>query len=281
MRLMLTRSIPLLCRPLAAGDKPRHTPLKISAFLQLYNEHSSGHLRRCLDNCSRWADSIYIYDDCSTDGSREVYREYTDASRVILGQDRAFNREIFHKQELLDLVKRENCTDWIAWIDGDAVFDRVLTERMRLVLENLDVHGFDSASVHYLNLWRSESHYRLDSGFNKLNPICFWKLSPDLHYDPADGLHRDQFPLGLQKTVHLPHNFLHYGFASREGIARKYLTYKRLGGEGRSLDRLIDEDGLKLAEVPAELYPDGCLPAGHPGGLIPVAMSYDDVRGME
>jgi hypothetical protein len=232
--------------------------MRISAFLQLYNELSNGHLRRCLDNCRRWADAIYIYDDCSTDGSRDVYPEYTPANRVILGESRDFNAEIFHKQQLLDLVKLEGITDWIVWIDGDAVFDSYYTENMRHLLEDIESAGADCGDCGHLNLWRHPAWHRLDSGFNDLRPVCFWKMSDKLHYRPRSGLHRQQFPAGMGKPVRMPFSMLHYGFASREGIVRKYRTYKSLGAA--NVDRLADETTLELAKVPALWFPAGLLP---------------------
>lgn len=249
--------------------------MRISAFLQLYNELSNGHLRRCLDNCRQWADAIYIYDDCSDDGSRSVYLEYTSPERIILGERRDFDREIFHKQQLLELVRQEGATDWIAWIDGDAVFDANLTSRMREILSGVESLGADAASAHNLNLWRSESWYRLDSKFNNLDQVSFWKCSPALYYSPEVGLHRQQFPLGIAHKVHLPHNLLHYGFATREGIIRKYLTYKSL--KAAAVDRLICERKLSMAKVPAELYPPGLLPPDHEVSVAPERIEYDDV----
>ena len=51
--------------------------MRLVAFLQLRNELENGNLIRCLENCKKWADDIYIYDDCSDDGSQEIYQKYT------------------------------------------------------------------------------------------------------------------------------------------------------------------------------------------------------------
>jgi len=104
--------------------------MRLVAFLQLYNELENGNLIRCLENCKRWADDIYIYDDCSTDGSQEVYTQYTEKKNIILGSTHDFSMELFHKQQLLDLVLGSN-PQWIGWIDGDCVLCKELTERCK------------------------------------------------------------------------------------------------------------------------------------------------------
>ena len=117
--------------------------MKLVAFLQLYNENETGNLRRCLDNCKKWADEIFIYDDCSIDGSQEVYLEYTDKDHIIFGTTRNFTEELFHKQQLLELTLKSN-PDWIGWIDGDTTLSRTLTENCKQILEELPKNNLHS-----------------------------------------------------------------------------------------------------------------------------------------
>lgn len=100
--------------------------MKIIAFLQLYNELEKGHLTRCLTNCAQWADEICIYDDCSTDGSEDIYNLYAPPGNIIRGSLRDFAAEQYHKAALLELALSKE-PDWIGWIDGDATLDRALT----------------------------------------------------------------------------------------------------------------------------------------------------------
>ena len=97
--------------------------MRIVAFLQLYNELENGNLVRCLENCTKWADDIYIYDDCSDDGSQDVYLKYTERGNIIFGSERNFKKELFHKQSLLEMALKSR-PDWIGWIDGDTTLKR-------------------------------------------------------------------------------------------------------------------------------------------------------------
>ena len=144
--------------------------MKVAAFLQLRNEEENKHLRRCLRNCSHWADEIFIYDDNSNDDSGRVYLDYTEKDHIIFGEVRSFDMEQFHKQELL-LLSQKCEPDWIVWIDGDDTLDKPLTEGLRDFIEDLKYRGHDSAYLHNTNLWRSPLHRRVDTQFDLLRKV--------------------------------------------------------------------------------------------------------------
>lgn len=235
--------------------------MKIAAFLQLRNELSNGHLMRCLNNVQQWADSIFIYDDNSTDDSYTEYLKYTSPSRIIRATERKFKRELFNKKELLELTLKSN-PDWILWLDGDSILDANLTKNLRGIAGALDSAGIEGGRAHNINLWRHEAFFRLDNQYNSCNPLMLWRNTGKLRYNPVEGLHGQQFPDGIG-TVASIGNILHYGFASEEWIVRKYKLYKSMGQTGWALDRLIDEKGLQLAKVAKELYPKENLPVDY------------------
>ena len=253
---------------------------KVVAFLQLYNEEETGHLIRCLTNCQSWADEIFIYDDGSTDNSREVYREFTDEKNIIFGGENDFKSELAHKEALLHLALRAS-PDWIGGIDGDDSLDRDLTKNLRERLSWVEESGGDGVILHNMNLWKNESFYRRDNHFNDLKKVNFWKNTGKLCYmNTSPGLHRPQHPDGLECLIELPANrLLHYGFASREWIIQKYLTYKGLGQRGWALDRLIDEmSSFELAKVPLNAFPIGQVPNDWHTVETPQAETYNEIR---
>ena len=256
--------------------------MRVVAFLQLHNELENGNLIRCLDNCSRWADDIFIYDDCSDDGSKQVYLKYTDEKNIIFGSERKFQEELFHKQELLALTLKTN-PNWIGWIDGDAILDRFLTANCKDFLQMIEEKGYDAAKLHNLNLWRHPAYYRLDNKFNGLWHVVFWKNNGNLHYEPTVGLHQRQYPHGIEESrmCETPQkvNLLHYGFSSERLIVKKYLTYKALGQDGWELDRLIDEQSsFVLEKVPKKFYPEDNIPEDYDTAVVPQPITYDEYR---
>jgi len=254
--------------------------MRLVAFLQLFNENETGNLVRCLENCKRWADDIYIYDDCSTDGSQEVYKQYTEEKNIIHGELREFNAELFHKQKLLDLVLKTN-PDWIGWIDGDTELSKYMTENAKDYLADIESRGHDGSFLHNVNLWRHPAYYRADNRFNGLWHTVFWKNNGKLHYSPVKRLHQRQYPIGME-NVFKPESkwpLVHYGFASKLQIVKKYLTYKSYGQHGDPLDRLIDERTLDIYLVPPDYYPNG-TPEGYNVIEKPQKLTYDEYRNL-
>lgn len=234
--------------------------MKIAAFIQSYNELSKGHLHRCLDNVSLWADDIFIYDDCSTDGSQDVYLKYTQEKNIIFGKERNFTNEQFNKQKLLELTLKSN-PDWIFWIDVDTIADRNITTNLRYILSETEKYGKDGIILHNLNLWRHPCFARMDDYFDSCNPLCIWKNNGKLHYSPSSGLHGQMFPNGMENIIQYKYNLLHYGFASEEWIVAKYNMYKSLGQTGWALERLITEGPeFKVIKIPVELFPEKNIP---------------------
>jgi glycosyltransferase involved in cell wall biosynthesis len=252
--------------------------MKIVAVLQLWNELEKGNLIRCLDNVKQWADQIVIYDDGSTDGSQHVYEEYTTKDLMILSDKNEFANELFHKQEMLELALKLD-PDWIGWTDGDAIFDREATYDLPGVIDRLETMGGDAAYFHNVNLWKSESWYRVDNAWDGLDHVCLWKNNGSLHYDPVAMLHQNQYPRGLNKILHTGNRLLHYGFTSREKIVEKYLRYRACGQRGWELDRFLDErTSYMLLKADEDWYPDDALLDDFDDDECPVPETYEGVR---
>jgi len=256
--------------------------MKVIAFLQLHNELENGNLVRCLENCRKWADDIFIYDDLSNDGSQEIYKKYTSPQNIILGTVRDFTEELFHKQKLLTLALRSK-PDWIGWIDGDTTLCKELTNNCKDYLKTLDQMGKDGSTLHNLNLWRHPAFYRTDNKFNGLWHTVFWKNNGNLHYEPIKKLHRRQYPIGME-NIYRPSNdipLLHYGFSSERLIIKKYLTYKSYGQKGWPLDRLIDEQtSFVLGKAKKHWYPEENLPKDFDTAVMPTPLTYDKIRNL-
>lgn len=181
--------------------------MKICAFIQMYNEVEKGNLVRCLNNVKQWADEIVIYDDASTDDSVKVAQQYT--SYVIQGGENCINRELFHKQDLLDLALTLN-PDWIMWIDCDETLDRQGTVGgLRALAES---STSDAHSFHEVNLWISQTYARIDSLFDKGWFCRLWRVVDGLRFDTQVGVHLRLYPITIKDIERSEINVLHYGF---------------------------------------------------------------------
>ena len=169
----------------------------------MYNEETTGHLKRCLDNCSQWADEIIIYDDKSTDNSVELAKKYTE--HIILGNKNEWLKETFHKETLLKYIHNMNKTpDWILWVDCDEIVDRYTIKNIKTFCSNNIDTNIDAYSFQQINLWRGEQYYRTDGVLYGDNPngcgwfVRLWKYNPDMTMKQIIGADQRLYPITIK-----------------------------------------------------------------------------------
>ena len=234
--------------------------MKIVGFAQLRNELEKGNLEnwfKCMSVC----DYIYIFDQNSTDGSKEYYKKFDNVT-VIESETNRFTEEIVCKNELLTKILEEHPnTDWILWLDGDSLLDgRLLENNGELIKKLCEKGSFEKIDAYFFghyNLWRSDVHYRVDDQYHSLhgNLVPLWRNTGNLSFPQQSGLHHKQYPNGLQTAHRTNYSVIHRGFATDYQIITRYDTYKANGQNGWALERLLNEDGLQT-----ELLPPNTLP---------------------
>lgn len=222
--------------------------MDLIGFLQIRNELASGHLDRFLSINVPLFDKLYVYDDASDDGTRELIEKY--ATKVIRGSSRQFGSELKNKKKLLDLVKEE-CQPGDAIIRLDA--DEILycsKEELKTLIESAFENSYDSITLAHRNLWRSFHWFRVDDNYNSFRPTRVWKLSDSLDFKNQVGLHVTTDPIGLRATLNSElYPVIHFGFAEKSLILDKYATYKAHWQSDYPLFRLISEEGLQLEKL--------------------------------
>lgn len=232
---------------------------KIIGFGQLRNESQRGNLEnwfKCMEPCNH----IYIYDQASTDNSKEIYEKNKHKTTVIYSKENRFKDELFCKDELYKLMLKEHPdVDWVLWLDGDLLLDGRLLEddNLQKLCSKLDNANVDLPCFGHYNLWRSDIHYRVDNGYHNLHGHWFplWGKANNKYFVPKHGLHHGQVPEGTQKAVKVDVNVIHRGFVNETEIIEKYKNYKALGQKGWDLDRLIDEETLTVNTLPENILP--------------------------
>ena len=235
--------------------------MKIIGFTQIRNELSKGNLYNWLRQMFEFCEYVYIYDQNSDDGSKEVYKNYPKLI-VVESETNDFKNEIHCKGILLEkLLKEHPDTDFIFWLDGDSLIDNNLVKDNNLILnsilENAVKNNVDGILMEHYNLWRSDIHYRVDSNYHDLsNGVCaIWRNNGNLHYNKISGLHQPQFPNGMGKMIKIPFGIIHRGFATDYQIMTKYDVYKSYGQNGWALDRLLDETNLTVEKLSLDVLP--------------------------
>jgi glycosyltransferase involved in cell wall biosynthesis len=227
---------------------------KLTVVAQVYNELKTGNLTRFLNNVREFADWIIVYDDGSTDGTWEALlgaQKHGCPLSVIRSGENDFKNEIAHKQQMLEMAIAIE-SDWIMWLDADEVVEpRGADGALRKLMEDDSIDGY---AFHQINLWRSDKFYRLDNQYNDGIFVRLWRNNGRLRYDPKPGLHQRPYPLGVDKVKDSDVQIIHYGFADDASIIRKYLTYKEHGQTGWALNRLVNEDTLRIKRVKPEWF---------------------------
>jgi hypothetical protein len=85
--------------------------------------------------------------------------------------------------------------------------------------------------------------------------VRLWKNNKALAFDSEEGLHHLQYPLGLKNIKKSNIKVIHYGFSTLELLEEKYQRYKEYGQTGFYLERLKDENGVKLEPVNIDWFP--------------------------
>ncbi len=224
--------------------------MKLCGFVQVYNEVERGNLHRCLRNLRAYCDDIAVYDDGSTDNSAAVARAM--GCHVLRGDRNDHTQETLHKQRLLDFIGERIAPDYVFWLDADEVLDADGTAGGVRALCDGGPHSFDFEEV---TLWRSHLWRRMD--YLGRGRFCrLWRCDQPLRIPPAIGLHRQLYPNGLQIKP-APFKVLHFGYATREAIERRWIERTRLGVPKHIRARGIDESRMVLEPVPREWFPPG------------------------
>ena len=230
---------------------------KIICICQIYNELEKGNLKRFIKYVKPFIDEFVFYDDGSIDGSYEYISNHTP--HVIRGNENDFINEKAHKQLMLERALQLN-PDFILWLDADEVLTANAKTRLQELCRYCEEKNLDGIRLQEVNIWRSHSWKRVDSGYNSGQFVRLWRVTPDLKYECLEpGLHQKPYPSSITKIQTIwDLKVLHYGFSSKKRLAYKYLTYKAHGQRGYDmLDRLISEERLMVKKIPKNYFPDG------------------------
>ena len=255
--------------------------MKLIGFAQLRNEKEKGNLENWFACMNALCDKIYIYDQNSTDGSQEYYKQF-DHVKVIESATNDFSREISCKADLLELVKEENEEgDWIFWLDGDTLIERRSVENPQGLKDCLKASRYEALAVGHYNLWRSDLYYRIDDSFHNLHGrvIAFWKLTKNISFPRTEGLHCPQYPNGIQSVGKLNVDLIHRGFSTDYQLITRYDIYKARGQSGWALDRMLNEKGLTVEKLDPTKIPEFAPKEDiHPSTLRPLIEIYNESK---
>lgn len=226
---------------------------KIVCMTQVYNENtlrgwdSKTNIRRFMEEVSKYCDALVIFDDGSTDGTRDVICELSGEIEMQIPSN-TFNTpeyENYHRIRSLQHCARLDA-DWILCLDPDEIFEsRVSLEKIKALCESVD-ETVDSIAFLNRHLWRTDRYVRVDGYWGHPTGPRLFRYSDKLDYDITPGLRRALAPEGLNHTVQCAYKIIHYGYSTDEAILSKFNRYK--GFNWNLLSHLSDKH-LRLSEL--------------------------------
>lgn len=205
-------------------------------------------LRQVLEQMGQVCDKIIVLDDCSTDITPEICREY---GAEVYYSDRSYwgMDELKQRKLLWHLATQEaKDGDWILCLDADETIANI--ERLPVAIKIADQNGGNGIAFALYDMW-SPTHYREDEMWNahlrdwvmcvKVNKQqdYMWRKTP---------LHCGRFPLNAcNAVVNAGLKIQHWGWSRPEDRQMKYQRYVGADPEGKS---------GSLAQYESILYPN-------------------------
>lgn len=244
----------------------------IAGFLKCRNSILRNDLYNCLLNLENYIDDLFVCSDASYDGTTEILQEIVPEDQLLIvpPEKHSFAREMYHKQELMEMLHKRGPYSFIFWIDSDEILDDFGTHGLRQFCKDNLTSTIQAWSFHYTQFWRNTEYARTDEGFDDGHFIKLWRYRPDLEFEVGEGTHRIQFPKQVmlaymeQKIHPAPFEILHYGNVGQT-LKWKHIQYHRslLGG----LDRHLKFNNKSTyRKVDQNIIPEGAvkIPGGEP-----------------
>ena len=184
-------------------------------------------LERTLGQLGRMVDAIVVVDDASTDGSFEICRSWPKTVVYREPQTRFDRDEPGLRRHLWERAKDLDA-EWVLMVDADEEFEPRAERELRAHLRQRD---YDAVAFRIFDLWKSETHVRVDGAWNPWNRFTTMIARPQLGF--ADdwlqrSAHSGRFPLAYRDVpVYYSHlRVRHRGWSRAGDHLRKYLYYR-------------------------------------------------------
>jgi glycosyltransferase involved in cell wall biosynthesis len=232
---------------------------------QVYNQNSllgwdsKTNIERFMESVTKYCDGLVVFDDGSTDGSRDVVTEWSGSIELEIpsNKENTPKQECFHRARSLEHCKRLGA-DWVLCLDPDEVFEKKAEcGALRALCEQLDSQ-YDSVEFPMRDLWRTDRFVRLDGRWSKSTGPRLFRLGKNLSYDIAPAFRDSLVPNGITSTAKSALKVVHFGYAKDDAIISKYKRFKSLGVD---LLSHLNDANIRLCDIGKWLH----SPPGGPG----------------
>lgn len=181
--------------------------MKITGIARIRNEE--GVIEHTLEHLSNKVNNIYIIDDCSTDNTVEICREFSNVVSVIQEKEWESNPierlklEGTQRQKIYDLAIQDN-PDWIYYFDADEYVDFSDIDFSDKSINGYKMRFFD----YYITEEDVNNHYleRKNIGPEYRDILTLFQPNPNIRF-----LHRT--PINVGNNIVIQGYVKHYGKA--------------------------------------------------------------------
>ena len=234
--------------------------MKLVCMTQVYNANTHrGHdgktnIERFMQSVIKYCDGLVIFDDGSTDGTREVITDHSGSIEIQILSNKVNTpeNESYHRARCLEHCRRLEA-DWVLALDVDEVLERDGEKTLRQFVEYYDEVGVEGpVAFFYKDLWRTDRYIRVDGDWcNKVYPRLF-RLTDDLFYKVVVGVRTGLMPDNIYgNCIQSPLRIIHLGFVDDKMIIDKYRRFQSLDVD---LKELLGDSNLRLSEASSSWF---------------------------
>lgn len=215
-------------------------------------------LRPVLERVMGQVDALVITDDCSTDNTVEIAREFTDKIQVMPEPIFSTNEGALRQKSWEFLEDQINIADdwWVLAIDAD----EMLFETRHRLRDLVNQTRFDVLSIEFYHMW-SPTHFRVDKAWRPHGSSRLFRYLPGGHFLDralACGSEPTYVRQLIMEGKYLASTGLlmkHLSYMTEEGKLSKYQRYSVIDGgafhANAHIESIVDPDPV-LVEWPFE-----------------------------
>ena len=228
--------------------------MKLVCMTQVYNQNTivgpdgKTNIVRFMESISQYCDGLVIFDDGSTDGTRDVITSFSGDFELEIPSNsvNAPEYEGYHRARSLQHCIRLKA-DWVVAIDPDEVFEKRAGQGgLRATLESLS-DDISAVGFYKKELWRSDRYVRVDDTWAHRLEVRAFRLTDSLCYDERASYRSDLIPTNvLPPYAKSILGLLHYAYINDGAILEKYNRWLSLG---LNISDELNDDDLRLSDV--------------------------------
>lgn len=218
----------------------------IAGMLRIKNEERW--IARVLESMLPVCRQIFIFDDSSTDETRNICRKFPAVTLFESPFAEGVN-ETRDKNWLLDRVEAQVPEgSWVVHIDGDEEIAPGGCDFIKSLATSRSIP--DAYQFHVLYLWETDKQIRVDGIYRNFYRSSMFRLNRGARFTSgvAGGFHCGNAPKPVQQAARCGVQLLHYGYMLKDDRVRKWDFYN-------SIDPMNRAEGYEPAHPERRSYP--------------------------